>query len=575
MDTKKLAKKLVRLELLFITSVLAFCSIVYELLLSNTLAIVTGNYIWWQSLTIGIYIGGLGLGAYYSERLKNTYRSLIHIELGLSFLGAICVVSVYVFHGTYKYIDNLFFYTGDFYSSFYLQNMFLLKIVFFIMIQGLTLSIGLLSGFEIPLMMKIAQERLGHSEEREHQILGINYLGTLIGTICFAYFLLPKLDVIKTSIAVALLNLSVCVYCLGRFAKFKRRVYAGVIAALFVMMSLIGLNEESITQRYLKFLYYLPKILAQNNTDLDDLFRKIDNFKPIERSKSLYQYVDIFSYPTIEDNKVLDSTILTLDTNFQFNTSTEFYYHQAFAHVSIIMNKKVPKRILLLGGGDGLLLRELLKYKEIESIKHIELDQKMIDLAKTRFAGLNQHSLDDPRVHSEINDGFYYVRNSTDKFDAIFIDFPYPNSYDLARLYSLEFYAYVRRALNPNGFVILDAPFYNKEDYTLDKYQGRAVLTQVFNERHVRSNSVVASTFYYAGFKSFFPYRVSDESFLFLKVEPGGIDYNFMDKADLSKLEAQTIREMNEIKNQEFPYTIALKYVNSIFKPTVVKKNEF
>ena len=239
------------------------------------------------------------------------------------------------------------------------------------------------------------------------------------------------------------------------------------------------------------------------------------------------------------------------------------------------MNKKIPKKILLLGGGDGLLLRELLKYKEIESIKHIELDQKMIDLAKTRFAELNKHSLDDPRVHSEINDGFYYVRNTSDKYDAIFIDFPYPNSYDLARLYSLEFYTYIKRTLNPNGFVVLDAPFYNKIDYNKNKYQGRAVLTQVFNDRHVINNSVLASTFYYAGFKSFFPYRVSDESFLFLKVEPGAIDYNFLDNADLSKLEPQTIREMKEIKNQDFPYTIASKFVNSIFKPMVVKKNEF
>jgi hypothetical protein len=169
----------------------------------------------------------------------------------------------------------------------------------------------------------------------------------------------------------------------------------------------------------------------------------------------------------------------------------------------------------------------------------------------------------------------YYVRNTTDKYDAIFIDFPYPNSYDLARLYSLEFYTYVRRALSPDGFVVLDAPFYNKEDYTKDKYQGRALLTQVFNEKHIINNSVIASTFYYAGFKTIFPYRVSDESFLFLKSEPGSIDYEFMDTADLSKLEPKTIREMKEIKNQQFPYTIALKYVNSIFKPTVVRKNEF
>lgn len=569
------SRTLIKIEILIITSILAFCSIVYELLLSNTLAIVTGNYIFWQTLTVGIYIGGLGLGAYFSEKLKDTYQNILNVELGLSFLGAICVVYVYIFHGIYKYMDNLFFFTGDFHSSYYLQNMFLLKIFFFLAIQGLTLAIGLLSGFEIPLMIKMAEDRLGQSEENVHKILGINYLGTLLGTICFAYFLLPKLDVIKTSVAVALLNLAVCLYMLVKYTKMKRSLYAGPLAGLFILISLIAFNESSITQRYLKFFYYLPKILAQNNTDIDDLIRKVDNLPPIERSKSLYQYVDIFTYPTTEDNAVKDSTILTLDTNFQFNTTTEFYYHQAFAHVSIAMNKIVPKKILLLGGGDGMLLRELLKYKEIESIRNIELDQKMVDLAKTRFAEINKHAFDDPRVHSEINDGFYFVRNTTEKYDAIFIDFPYPNSYDLARLYSLEFYTYVKKALKPNGFIVLDAPFYNKEDYTKDKYRGQAVLTQVFNDRHVISNSVITSTFYYAGFKSIFPYRVSDESFIFLKERPGAIDYNFMDTADLSKLEPQAIIEMKEIKNQEFPYTIALKYVNSIFKPTVVKKSDF
>jgi spermidine synthase len=569
------SSKWIKIELLVITSILAFCSIVYELLLSNTLAIVTGNYIFWQSLTIGIYIGGLGLGAYYSEKLKDTYRSLVNTELLLSFFGASCVVYVYLFHGVYKYLDGLFFFTGDFYSSGYVQNMIVLKIIFFIVIQLLTLSIGLLSGFEIPLMMKVAQEKLGQGDDGEHQILGINYLGTLVGTICFAYVLLPHLDVIKTSVVVAILNLLVCLYCTLVYLKKNRILYSGLIIIVFLFISSIGLSEYNITQRYLKFFYYLPKVLARDNTDLNDLFRRIDGLAPIDRSKSLYQYVDIFNYPTNEEGTTKDSTILTLDTNFQFNTTTEYFYHQAFAHVSIVMNKKIPRKILLLGGGDGLLLRELLKYKEIESIVHIELDQKMIDLAKTKFAELNQHSLDDPRVHSQINDGFYYVRNTSDKYDAVFIDFPYPNSYDLARLYSLEFYTYVRKALNPDGFVVLDAPFFNKEDYTKEKYQGRVSLTQVFNDRHVLSNSVISSTLYYAGFKTFFPYRVADESFLFLKAEPGSLDLNFMDQADLSKLNTQCIREMKEIKNQEFPYTIALKYVNSIFKPTVVKKSDF
>ncbi len=470
-------------------------------------------------------------------------------------------------------MDNLFFYTGNLHSQVYLQNLFVLKLVFFVMIQALTFIIGLLSGFEIPLMVRIAEERLGESEEGEYQIFGINYIGTLVGTTLFAYLLLPKLDVIKTSVVVGLLNLAVCFYFIVRYLKKGQLKYMVTSAVVLIFGILISVNEPKITQSYLKLFYYMPKILGDSGKNLESLSTQIDKMPPVERSKSLYQYLDIFNYPTVYKGVWKDSTILTLDTNFQFNTDTEYLYHQAFAHVSIAMNEKVPKKILVLGGGDGLLLRELVKYDGIESIDFIELDEKMVALAKGRFAEINQHSLSNPKVHVQINDGFYYLRNTSNKYDAVFIDFPYPNSYDLARLYSVEFYTYVRKALNPGGFAVLDAPFYDKENDLKDHARGRIMLTTVFNERHILSNSVIASTFYYAGFRTIFPYRIVDESFIFLRPDAGAIDYDFTQKADLSRLSPETIIEMNNIKNQNFPYEISSKYVNSIFRPMIIRKN--
>ncbi len=282
-------KNLIKLEILIVTIILAFCSIVYELLLANTLAIVTGNYIWWQSLTIGIYIGGLGLGAYWSDKLKDVYKSIINIEIALSFLGVCSVVYVYFLHGSYKYMDNLFYYTGDFRSSVYLQNLFVLKFVFFGMVQLLTFLIGLFSGFEIPLMVRIAEDRLGEETDNEYQIFGINYIGTLVGTTFFAYLLLPKLDVIKTSVVVALLNLAVCIYFIVRYLKINKKRYFVSSACVLVLGLLIGFNERAITQTYLKVFYYMPKILTQNNKDIEDLYKKIERLPDIERSKSLYQ----------------------------------------------------------------------------------------------------------------------------------------------------------------------------------------------------------------------------------------------------------------------------------------------
>lgn len=563
-----------RYELLIVTSLLAFCSIIYELLLANTLSIVTNNQIWWQSLTIGVYIGGLGIGAYLSDKLKNESVNIVWTEIGLSFLGMICVVYIYLMHGSYEYIDNLFFHTGNFHSSVYVQNIIVLKIVFFIFTQAMTLAIGILSGFEIPLMIKIASKYSTKTEEYEYQIFGINYIGTLVGTTIFAYFLMPKLDVIKTSVVVASVNILVCVYFLLKFSSLEKKRYIGFIGGVSLIGAFIFYHERSITQSYLKLFYYMPRLLEENKQNIETLGAKLDTLPDVERMKSLYQYVDIFEYPFFIRGESKQSTILALDTNFQFNTSTEFFYHEAFAHISISMNKRVPKKVLLLGGGDGLLLRELVKYEGIDSITFIELDKKMIDLAQTRFAELNQHSISHPKVKTYINDGFYFLRNTQEKFDAIYIDFPYPNSYDLSRLYSVEFYKYVQNALTEGGFVVLDAPFIDKEEEPTDIGRGRITLATIFNERHILNNSVLASTFYYAGFKTIFPYRIAEESFIFLKKEAGAIDYNFMDTSDLSKISSETQLEMKKIKNQIFPYEISKRYINSIFKPMVVRHND-
>ena len=564
----------VKIEIFFVTLVLAFCSITYELLLANTLALVTGSYIWWQSLTIGVYIGGLGLGAFYSEKITNTLKSLFNIEIALAFLGAISVTYIYFFHSVYRYIDSLLLYmNGDFYSISYLQNLFVMKIIFFVVIELLTLAIGFCSGFEIPLLLKWSNLKSADLFKNDNIILALNYIGTLIGTLVFAYFFMTKFDVVKTSIIVSFCNWGICLYFYIKYIQENKKYYLMILSIVGALIFTIGFNQENITQIYLKFYYYLPIVLSKNNQSFGELINRIDHFDSIERTKSLYQYVDIFQYPFRDELTKKNATILTLDTNFQFSSETEIYYHESFAHLPIAFNNCVPKKILVLGGGDGLLIRELLKHPEIESIHHIELDQKMVDLANSRFALLNQNSLKNSKVHVEINDGFYYLRNTNDKFDAIYIDFPYPNSYDLAKLYSIEFYKYVLNALNPNGFAVLDAPFYARnENVESDSAQQ---FKQVFTERQFLNNSVLASTIFYAGFKTMLPYRILDESFLFLKKEPGLANYNISDNKYISDVTLLVKKDVGELKNLNYPYKISEKYINSIFKPMLSRKDDF
>jgi spermidine synthase len=113
-----------------------------------------------------------------------------------------------------------------------------------------------------------------------------------------------------------------------------------------------------------------------------------------------------------------------------------------------------------MGAGDGLLIRELLKYPDIESIVHVDLDRKLVELAQTDpvLVAMNEGALDDPRVRTYFDDAYRYIRNSNDAFDAIYLDFPKPNDYNLSKLYSREFFSFVRQRLAPGGFVVLDTP---------------------------------------------------------------------------------------------------------------------
>jgi spermidine synthase len=120
----------------------------------------------------------------------------------------------------------------------------------------------------------------------------------------------------------------------------------------------------------------------------------------------------------------------------------------------------MPQKILVLGGGDGLINRELLKYPQIKSITHVELDEKMIEVAKTHpvLSYINKGALEDPRVKIKIADAYQYIKNTDEKYDAIYIDFPSPVDYDLSKLFSREFYHFVRRSINKNGFAVIDSP---------------------------------------------------------------------------------------------------------------------
>ena len=148
-----------------------------------------------------------------------------------------------------------------------------------------------------------------------------------------------------------------------------------------------------------------------------------------------------------------------LNADCQLSSSAEEIYHEYFVHVPIIANE-VPEKVLVLGGGDGLLVRELLKYKDVESITLVDIDPEIIKISTTHpiLRRMNRDSLGNPKVTVKVMDAFHFVKTSKEKYDAIFIDVPVANDYNLSKLYSMEFYSFVRKRLEMDGFVVIDAP---------------------------------------------------------------------------------------------------------------------
>jgi spermidine synthase len=341
--------------------------------------------------------------------------------------------------------------------------------IFFIAVFAAIVLVGLLTGFELPLLMDAANDTK-EKKSVTNRVLAIDYVGSLVGTVVFALVLVPRFEVSWIALGVAVLNVSVAV---GVMLLQDRRMLIRLSAVAIIGISFVsvGSSMEDINQYFLKQYYYYVDIAFDGR----DTFDSTSAYPDIERNKTPYQLIDLVkdyqpdiislvteAYSTKyqkEKNYPRDGYTLYLNGDFQTATTTEEVYHEWFAHVPVMAEGEVPQRVLLLGGGDGFLLREILKYDDVESITHVDLDKGLVDLVSTHpvLKAANKNAFEDPRVNTLFTDGLQYVRNSDEQYDAIYIDFPNAVDYNLSKLYSQEFYTYVYERLADNGYVVYDA----------------------------------------------------------------------------------------------------------------------
>ncbi len=405
-----------RTPVLFLNVLLiATCGLIYELLAGTLASYVLGDSVTQFSLIIGIYLSAMGVGAWLSRFIDRVARTFVEVEIVVALIGGVSAPLLFLAFSRVDWFQPLLY-----------------SIVF---------SIGALVGLELPLLMRILQEQLDF-KELVARVLAFDYIGALLASLMFPLFLVPQLGLVRTSLVFGLINALVALWSTWLLSPLLGRQVRGLrLRAGFVMLLLIAglVQADRLTS------------LAEENLFADEIVYTVT---------SHYQRIAV-----TRNNAGFQ---LFLNGNLQFSSADEYRYHEALVHPALQLAAQ-PRRVLVLGGGDGLAVREVLKHPSVEHVTLVDLDPEMTALP-TRYpplGELNGHALDDPRVTIVNNDAMLWLETPGSPFDAAIIDFPDPNSFALGKLYTTRFYRLLRARLAADATIAVQctSPLFARKSY--------------------------------------------------------------------------------------------------------------
>lgn len=383
--------------------VVATCGLIYELLAGTLASYVLGDSVMQFSLVIGVYLSALGAGAWLSRFVqKHLARTFLEVELGVALLGGFSAPLLF-----------FSFAALDWFSVF---------------LYGLVFCIGTLVGLELPLLMRILKEHLDFSE-LVSRVLAFDYIGALAASVLFPIFFVPRLGLVRTSLVFGILNAAVALWGTWLLAPLlpQRLTSLRVRAVLLIALLATGVAyAESLTHIAEEQIFANPIVYAKSSP-----------------------------YQRIVVTRGAESFQLFLSGNLQFNSIDEYRYHEALVHPALAV-AGAPRHVLVLGGGDGLAVREILKHPSVAQVTLVDIDPAMTKLGKEfpLLRELNQQALDDPRVTLVHEDAMLWLEEREGPpLDAVIIDFPDPNTFSLGKLYTTRFYRLLRPHLAPEGVI--------------------------------------------------------------------------------------------------------------------------
>jgi spermidine synthase len=387
--------------------VVAACGLVYELVAGTLASYLLGDSILQFSTVIGTYLFAMGVGSWLSRYLeRQLVAHFLRIELLVGLVGGLMPVALFALQSAS---------TPSFRFALY----------------GLVLVVGILVGLEIPLVMRILRRHGGSGGLKMlvSQVLTFDYLGALAVSIAFPLLFVPQLGLIRTGAFFGLMNAAVAVWALWMFRAELRRVAAQAFACVATIAALAGafVFADHVTT-WAEDRFYADHVLYSET--------------------SAYQRVVVTAGHT--------GVRLFLNGNLQFHSRDEYRYHEALVHPALSA-AVAPRRVLVLGGGDGMAVREILRYPSVERVTLVELDPHMTQLFSTMplLRGLNRDALISPRVQVVNADAFGWLEQHDELFDAIVVDFPDPTNFSIGKLYTKTFYELVDRHLAASGYAVI------------------------------------------------------------------------------------------------------------------------
>ncbi len=402
---------------LFITVLLiAACGLIYELVAGALASYLLGDSVTQFSTVIGTYLFAMGIGSWLSRYIgRAIIARFVTIELLVAVVGGFSSALLFL----------AFAYTDSFRLTLYL----------------LVAMIGILVGLEIPLLMRILRDRFDFKDVVAN-VLTFDYLGALGASLLFPLVLVPRLGLVRSALLFGMVNALVALWStwLFRDRLSARRWLQGSGIVVLLVLSAGMWKAKSITT------------LAEENLYSDEVIFARD---------TRYQRIVLTAWK--------NDLRLFLNGHLQFSSRDEYRYHEALVHPGLSA-RPVARRVLVLGGGDGLAVREVLRYPGVEHVDLVDLDAGMTSLFSThpRLTALNGGSLTNSRVRVVNDDAFVWLdRNPAELYDFIIVDFPDPSNYAVGKLYTVSFYRLLSRHLSREGLVVVQStsPLFARQSF--------------------------------------------------------------------------------------------------------------